>query len=163
MATPREELAARFGDRYDASYGKAMLERSAGALPGIPEYLGMRITDVGPGFAVCEIELRPELMNPVGVAHGAVIASLVDHVLGAAVVAHLEPGTWPATLEFKLSYLAPAREGTLSAWSEVRSISKRTATVEVECTNAGRVVAIALGTIAITPPKAPPAPKPQET
>jgi uncharacterized protein (TIGR00369 family) len=74
-------------------------------------------------------------------------------VLGAAVVSLLEPGTWPATLEFKLSYLAPAREGTLSAWAEVRSISKRTAVVEVECSNAGRIVAIALGTIAITPPK----------
>jgi len=153
MATTREDLAARFGYRYNASYGQAMLERSMGALQGVPAYLGMKITDVGPGFAVCEIELRPELMNPVGVAHGAVVASLVDHVLGAAVVALLEPGTWPATLEFKLSYLAPAREGTLSAWSEVRSISKRTAVVEVECTNAGRTVAIALGTIAITPPK----------
>jgi len=156
MATPRDELAARFGDRYDARYGQAMLERSMGAVPGVPAYLGMKITDVGPGFAVCEIELRPELMNPVGVAHGAVVASLVDHVLGAAVISHLEPGTWPATLEFKLNYLAPAREGTLSAWSEVRSISKRTAVVEVECTNAGRTVAVALGTIAITPPKPPP-------
>jgi uncharacterized protein (TIGR00369 family) len=152
MATSREDLAARFGDRYNAAYGQGMLERGVG-VPGVPEYLGMRITDVGPGFAVCEIELRPELMNPVGVAHGAVVASLVDHVLGGAVIALLEPGTWPATLEFKLSYLAPAREGTLSAWSEVRSISKRTAVVEVECTNAGRIVAIALGTIAITPPK----------
>jgi uncharacterized protein (TIGR00369 family) len=153
VATPKEVLAERFGDRYNAEYGEAMRTRSMGAVPGVPDYLGMRITDVGPGFVVCELPLRPELMNPAGVAHGAVVASLVDHVLGSAVIALLPPGTWPATLEFKLNYLAPAREGTLSAWSEVRSISKRTAVVEVECTNAGRTVAVALGTIALTPPK----------
>ena len=123
-------------------------------LVGIPDYLGMRFTDVGPGWCVCEIDLRPELLNPAGVAHGAVVASIVDHTLGTTVVPLIPSGSWPATLEFKLNYLAPARAGRLAARGEVRSITKRTAVVAVECENDGRTVAVALGTIAITPPRA---------
>lgn len=151
--TSADDLNARFGDRYDVDVGASMVANSRGQMPGIPEFLGLAITEAGPGWLTCELEVRPDLLNPVGVAHGAVVASLIDHVLGATVIPLMEPGSWPATLEFKVNYTAPAREGVLRARGEVRSISKRTGVVEVECTNNGRTVAVALGTIAITPPK----------
>ena len=118
----------------------------------------MHFTDVGPGWCVCELELRPDLLNPAGVAHGAVVASLIDHTLGTTVVPLIPAGSWPATLEFKLNYLAPARDGVLSARGEVRNLTKRTAVVAIECENQGRTVAVALGTIAITPPRTGPSP-----
>jgi 1,4-dihydroxy-2-naphthoyl-CoA hydrolase len=148
-----EELAARFGERFDQRIADGMLARANEHITGLPEYLGMTITSVGPGWCVAELEVRDELLNPFGAAHGAVLASLVDHVLGSAVFPIVPLGTWPATLEFKLNYLAPARVGTLSARAEVVSISSRVAVVSVECTNDGRIVGSALGTIAITPPK----------
>jgi 1,4-dihydroxy-2-naphthoyl-CoA hydrolase len=64
-------------------------------------------------------------------------------------------GSWPATIEFKVNYLAPTREGELLARAEVLSLSSRTAVLRVECANGGRAVATALGTVAIVPPKAP--------
>jgi uncharacterized protein (TIGR00369 family) len=143
-----------FDDRYNESFAATMLEHGQARVTGVPEYLGMRFTEIGPGFLVCELELRPELLNPVGVAHGAVVASMVDHVLGSAVAPLMPAGYWPATLEFKINYLAPAREGTISTRAEVRSMSTRTAVVAVDCTNAGRIIATALGTIAITAPRA---------
>jgi uncharacterized protein (TIGR00369 family) len=148
-----DDLAERYGDRFDPAFAETMRSVGPGHLTGIPEYLGMHLVDVGPGFAVFEIEIHAELLNPAGVAHGAVVASLVDHTLGGTVMPLLPPGSWPATLEYKINYLAPAREGVLAARGEVRGLSKRAATVEVECTNGGRLVAVALGTIAITPPK----------
>ena len=151
--TPDDELVARYGGRFEQRVADGMLTQANERVTGVPEYLGMRITEVGPGWCVCVIELRPELQNPFGAAHGAVVASLVDHVLGSAVFPLVPLGTWPATLEFKLNYLAPAREGDLAARAEVVSISSRTAVVAVECSNAGRIVATALGTIALTPPK----------
>jgi 1,4-dihydroxy-2-naphthoyl-CoA hydrolase len=137
--------------------GQAMLA-DEGSMPliGIPEYLGMQFTDVGPGWCVCEIEVRADLLNPAGVAHGAVVASLIDHTLGTTMFPLIPAGSWPATLEFKVNYLAPAREGTLSARGEVRAITQRTAVVAVECENGGRTVAIAMGTIAIAPPRTEP-------
>jgi uncharacterized protein (TIGR00369 family) len=149
-----DELRDRFGERFNEALGQAMLA-DEGSMPlvGIPDYLGMRFTDVGPGWCVCEIDLRPGLLNPAGVIHGAVVASLVDHTLGTTVVPLIPAGSWPATLEFKLNYLAPAREGRLAARGEVRSLTKRTAVVAIDCENDGRTVAAALGTIAITPPR----------
>jgi uncharacterized protein (TIGR00369 family) len=151
--TPDDDLSARYGDRFEQRIADGMLRQANDHVTGVPDYLGMRMTEVGPGWCVCEIQVRPELLNPFGAAHGAVVASLVDHVLGSAVFPLVPLGTWPATLEFKLNYLAPAREGTLAARAEVVSITSRTAVVSVECTNADRTVATALGTIAITPPK----------
>jgi uncharacterized protein (TIGR00369 family) len=151
--TAVEVLAERFGDRFDQRVADGLRQVGPQHAPGVPDYLGMRITGVGPGWLVCEVELRPELHNPAGVAHGSVVASLVDHVLGCTVIPHA-PGAWPATLEFKLNYLAPAREGTLAARAELVSITTRTAVVAVEVTNGGRAVATALGTVMIVPPKA---------
>jgi len=138
--------------RYDERVAKAMVENDR-AQPGLPEYLGMRIADNGPGWCHVELEVTDDLLNPFGAAHGAVVASIVDHALGSAVFPLVPLGTWPATLEFKVNYLAPARPGLLRARSEVRSISSRTAVVSVECTNGDRVVATALGTIALVPAK----------
>jgi 1,4-dihydroxy-2-naphthoyl-CoA hydrolase len=149
-----DELRSRFGERFNEKTAQAMLANE-GTVPlvGIPDYLGMRFTEVGPGWCVCELELRPDLLNPAGVTHGAVVASLIDHTLGTTVISLIPAGSWPATLEFKLNYLAPARDGLLSARGEVRTITTRTAVVAVECDNQDRTIAVALGTIAITPPR----------
>jgi 1,4-dihydroxy-2-naphthoyl-CoA hydrolase len=154
-----DDLRSRFGERFNEKTAAALLaDEGASPLIGIPDYLRMRFSDVGPGWCVCDVELRPDLMNPAGVAHGAVVASLVDHTLGTTVISLIPAGSWPATLEFKLNYLAPARDGLLRARGEVRSITTRTAVVAVDCENQGRTVAVALGTIAITPPRNGPSP-----
>lgn len=145
-------------DRYDEELAREMLRRSQspeGGDTGLPGYLGIRFTEVEPGRCVAEVDVGEHLLNPFGAAHGAVLASLVDHVLGSAVFPIVPRGTWPATLEFKLNYLAPTRPGVLRATSRVLSLSKKTAVVTVECENDGRLVGTALGTIALTPPKPP--------
>lgn len=151
MATD-DELTVRFGDRFDPDLAAWMLSNGSDG-GGIPGYLGMRFTEVGPGWCTCRIDVTAELLNPVGVAHGAVVASLVDHVLGSSVITLVPRGTWPASLEFKVNYLAPAREGELVARAEVVSLSSRTAVVQITCTSGGRPVATSLGTVALVPPK----------
>ncbi len=147
-----------WADRYDEEIAAAMLRLSRspeGGDSGVPGYLGIRFTEVGPGRCVAELDVGEHLLNPFGAAHGAVLASLVDHVLGSAVFPLVPRGTWPATLEFKINYLAPTRPGTLRATSRVVSLSKKTATVAVDCESNGRLVGTALGTIALAPPKPP--------
>ena len=143
-------------DRFDEEIAAAMVrgwDSPEGGDTGIPEYLGIRFTEVTPGRAVAELEVTEALLNPFGAAHGAVLASLVDHVLGSTVFPVVPRGTWPATLEFKLNYQAPTRPGILRATGRVVSLSKRTAVISVECENDGRLVGTALGTLALTPPK----------
>jgi uncharacterized protein (TIGR00369 family) len=145
-----------WSDRYDDEIAQAMLKLSRapeGGDRGVPGYLGIRFTEVGPGRCVAELDVLEQLLNPFGAAHGAVLASLVDHVLGSAVFPLVPRGTWPATLEFKINYLAPTRPGVLRATARVLSLSKKTATVAVDCESNGRLVGTALGTIALAPPK----------
>ena len=143
-----------FADAYDAELGQVMLTMS-NRVTGVPDYLGIRLVDIGPGWIAAEMAVRPELLNPFGAMHGAALSALVDHVLGSAVFPLVPRGTWPATLEFKLNYLAPVRAGIVRAESRVLALRARTAVVQVDILNEGQLVGTALGTISLNPPKQP--------
>ena len=140
---------------YDAELAELMkgggLDGRGGG--GLPDWLGISFVGVGPGWVEAEIDVRAELLNPFGAAHGAVLASLFDHVLGSAVMPLVPKGTWPASLEFKLNYLAPVREGPLRARAEVVVLRTNTAVVRMEATNNDRFVGAALGTVSLQRPR----------
>ncbi|MGH9829620.1 MAG: PaaI family thioesterase [Blastocatellia bacterium] len=139
-------------DAYDSAVAEAMVTSTP--LTGIPEFLGIHVTDVGPGTMTAELAVRPELLNPFGSAHGGLLAALVDHVLGAVLYPLIPRGAWAATTELKVNFLAPIRDGVLRARSEVISLTKRTAVVRIDATNGGRLVGAAQGTVTISEPKA---------
>lgn len=140
-------------ESYDPALAEMMLSPDFDDGNGLVGYLGLRLVDVGPGTATAEIAVRPELLQAFGAVHGGVVATLVDHALGAAIFPSVPPGTWPATLEFKLNYLAPVRGGVLQATAIALTLRRRTAVVQVDVTNDGKPVAAALGTISLNPPK----------
>ena len=139
-------------ETYDAATASAVLEGSTG-MTGLPAYLGITTVEVGPGTMVAELEVRPELLNPFGTAHGGVLTALVDHVLGSVLYPLIPRGAWAATTEFKVNLLAPVRDGALRARSEVLALTKRTAVVRIDVTNSDRLVGLAQGTVTISPPK----------
>lgn len=139
-------------DTYDPDVA-AMMTDSTGEVGGIPDYLGIRTTQIGPGTMTAELDVRPELLNPFGSAHGGTLAALADHVLGAVLYPLIPRGAWAATTELKLNFLAPIRSGVLQARSEVISLTTRTAVVRIDATNDGRLVGAAQGTVTISAPK----------
>ena len=147
MPTPIEP------DRYDPAAAAAMAELG-NSLEGLPAYLGIRTTRVGPAMMTAELDVRADLLNPFGTLHGGVLAALVDHVLGAVLYPVIEPGRWAATTEFKVNLLAAVREGRLEARSTIVSLTRRTAVVQVEVDNDGRPCALAQGTVLIAEPRA---------
>lgn len=134
--------------RYDPEIAAAMAE-SEQLLTGLPAYLGIRTVEVGPARMVAELDVRPELLNPFGTAHGGVLAGLVDHVLGSVLYPVIERGQWAATTEFKLNLVAAIREGNVRAEAIIVAMSKRTAVVQVEVTNEGKLAGLAQGTVLI--------------
>jgi uncharacterized protein (TIGR00369 family) len=120
---------------------------------GLPDWLGMRTAEVGPGWVVAEVDVREDMLNPFGAAHGGVLAAVVDHVLGSAVFPVVPRGTWPATLELKVNYLAPVRVGLLRARGEVVALRRATAVVRIDAENDGRAVGAALGTVSLQAPR----------
>ena len=149
-------------ERYDEDVARGLVQahERAGGLPG---WLGIRLVDMWPGGLRAEVEVRDELLTPFRNLHGGVLAALVDHVLGTVCYPVMPPGSWAATTEFKLNYLAPVTEGVLSAVSEVISLTKRTAVVRIAVINrAGpggrpdehdRLVCSAQGTVLVMAPK----------
>jgi 1,4-dihydroxy-2-naphthoyl-CoA hydrolase len=141
-------------EHFDEDIAGAM---TAGEGPGygggLPAYLKIRTILVEPGRLVCELPVTEELLNPFGAAHGGVVSALIDHALGAVCFPVMSRGTWPATQEFKLNFLAPARPGPMTAEANIVSISKRTAIVRIDVTNQGRLVCAAQGTVALMPPR----------
>lgn len=140
-------------ESFDPAVAEAMLDPSFNGGDGLTGFLGLRLVEVTAGRAVAELEVRPELLQAFGAVHGGVVAVMVDHVLGSAIFPSVPRGTWPATLEFKLNYLAPVRQGTLRATGEVVALRQRTAVVQVEVTNDGRPVAVAQGTLSLQQPR----------
>ena len=133
---------------YDEGVAKAM-QAGDDRMTGLPAYLGIRTVDVGPCRLVAELDVRPELLNPFGTAHGGVIAGLVDHVLGSVLYPVIERGRWAATTEFKLNLLSAVRGGTLRAEATIVALTRRTAVVQVEVSNDGKPAGLAQGTVLI--------------
>jgi uncharacterized protein (TIGR00369 family) len=139
-------------EHYDAKLGDALAAThdDAGGLTG---YLGMRAVHSGPGELDVEVDVRPELLTPFGNLHGGVLAALCDHVLGTVCYPVIPRGSWAATTEFKLNYLAPVTEGALRAEARIESLTKRTAVVRIRVLNGDRQVCLAQGTVLVMPPR----------
>ena len=73
-------------------------------------HLGIRVVETGPGFGVCALPFREELIgDPVRrVIFGGAIATLIDHASGLAVACAVEELTAIATIDLRVDYLRAA-------------------------------------------------------
>lgn len=98
--------------------------------------LGLRVLERSDGASRVELVVRDEHANTRGIAHGGVIASLMDTAAGAAIV--FQPsidGMGAVTVSLAASYLAPARVGdVLLASARRRSRGRRVVVCDVEVT-----------------------------
>jgi uncharacterized protein (TIGR00369 family) len=116
-------------------------------IPPFNEYLGAELTRRGQGEAEIALRLGPHHLNRRGVAHGGVIASLLDSALGAAVISSIPKEWWCATTSMTMQFIGGAREGRLTASGRVvrRGSSVAFAAGEVR-DERGKIVASATGT-----------------
>ena len=119
---------------------------------GLPGYLGIRFQELTAGRLVATMEVRDELITPMGAIHGGVMAGFVDHTLGCVLYPLMKRGQWAATTEFKLNYLRAVKRGMLTAESTVLAMGRRSAVVRVEVSNDGQLACVAQGTLLISDP-----------
>lgn len=100
MSTYRTESDAAF-----------LNSRSAG---GLPELLGIEVTEVGQGFLLAQLPFHPKLMAPNGFLHAASVVALADTACGYGCLAHLPPSAKGfTTIELKSNHVGTARDGTI--------------------------------------------------
>ncbi len=71
-------------------------------------FLGIETDEVKNGYARCSITIKPEFLNAVERAHGAIIYSLMDQ---AFAVASNSTGNMAVSMHFTISYIAAAMDG----------------------------------------------------
>jgi uncharacterized protein (TIGR00369 family) len=101
-------------------------------MPSIGRLLGMRFDEVESGRVVVSLDARPDFINPLGIVHGGILATLLDTAMGCAVHTTLPAGVSYSTLELKVNYIraVPPDGRALTAEGNVIHSGRRTATAE---------------------------------
>jgi uncharacterized protein (TIGR00369 family) len=129
---------------------EALQAMVAGELPGPPvaQLLGLRLVEVGEGRAVFELDADERLWNPMGTVHGGILCDLADGALGVCWASLLEDGESYTTVELKINFLRPVREGRLRAVGTVTKRGRHIGMTECDVTDEeGRLVAKASATL----------------
>ena len=90
-----------------------------------PKLLGFVLDRVEHGRAVLSVEVGERLLQLQGVMHGGAIASLIDTAVALAIASISEPGDRFTTVEMKVNYLAPIKEGRAVADASLLKAGRR--------------------------------------
>jgi acyl-CoA thioesterase len=126
---------------------QALAQRCADAMYSrdtASQSLGMRIVDVGPGFAVMTMTVRDDMLNGHATCHGGFIFSLADSAFAFACNSrNLVTVAAGCAIEF----LAPARAGdVLTATGRERALGGRSGVYDIDVTNQhGATIAVFRG------------------
>ena len=126
-----------------------LIDRIAVGEAGAPvaKLVGFRLTSVEPGKATFELEAGPQHANPMGTLHGGVLCDVADAAMGIAYASTLGDGESFTTLELKINFLRPFRNGTLTATARVVKAGRTIGLAECDVTDAtGRLIARAMST-----------------
>ncbi|GEM_PF-17927 len=96
-------------------------------LPPFNEFLGTEVECPEPGKAIVTLDLQPHHKNKRGVAHGGVIAAVLDTALGSSVVSSIPKEWWCATIHLSVNFIEGPTGGTLTAEGKVVRRGARTA------------------------------------
>ena len=86
--------------------------------------ISMKIKELEWGTSVLEVELEEKHLQPFGYVHGGAIASVMDAATFWAVFAQVKDGMGLTTVEIKVNFLAPVKEGKLVAKGRCIKIGK---------------------------------------
>ena len=115
--------------------------------PPVAKLIGFNLRSVKPGRAVIDMEAGPQHWNPMGGLHGGILCDLTDAAMGIAYASTLAEGETFATVELKINFLRPVKEGLLIAEGWVVSGGHTLGYTEAEVRDKdGRLVAKASST-----------------
>lgn len=107
------------------------LLNSAG-LGGFNTLLGLRFTSASYDEVCAEVVVRPDLLQPYGLVHGGVYATMIETLASAAAAIHAQArGQTTVGLENSTSFLKGVREGTLHGQALPLTRGRRTHVWEV--------------------------------
>lgn len=80
-----------------------------------PRSVGIELDSIEHGRARLSLEVKQQHLQLAGVMHGGAIATLIDTAVAFAIVGASELGARFTTIEMKVNYLSPIRNGRIVA------------------------------------------------
>ena len=110
---------------------------------------GVRDETAEDGRSRLTLQVTDEHLNRAGTVHGGVLATLVDTAMGAAVRSSTGDDDVPATSQLTITYLRPAKPGTLVVTAEVRKQGEHLTVCEADVEQDGKPLVHAVATFAV--------------
>lgn len=114
--------------------------------------MGISLVHIDSGSSELRLDLEPHHLNPGGIAHGGVLATLLDASIGLALRTKLGMSFDHVTVDLGVHYLAPARSGALIGRGKAVRVGGRVSYGEAELsTPDGTLVAKGSATFLVIP------------
>jgi 1,4-dihydroxy-2-naphthoyl-CoA hydrolase len=115
--------------------------------------LGLEIIEITPELASGRVVVRDEILQPFGVVHGGVYASVAESLASRGTLAGVwSEGSFALGLSNHTSFLRPVSAGTITATARPLHRGRTTWVWDVEMTDeAGKRCAVSRVTIAVRP------------
>jgi len=131
----------------------AALQRSVLEAP-YPKLIGMRLAHIGLDECRIDLDLAERHLQPFGIVHGGVLATLIDTATFWAGYLRLPQGTGLVNVDLKLNYLKPANAGALRAQGRCLRAGRQLSYAEAHVYDAaGDLVAHGTSTLMALPGK----------
>jgi len=112
-----------------------------------PRLLGFGLDILEHGRAVLGVDVTERLLQLQAIMHGGAIASLIDTAVAIAIASISEPGERFTTVELKVNYLSPIKQGRATADARLIKTGRRIIVADCDVSDAdGRLAAKALVT-----------------
>lgn len=136
-------------EEISPNYKKALIDNLKTTVPfwGL---LGMELVDVKKGWAVVKLPFTKKLEQNDGIAHGGAIFSPADASVAIALLGMLAKQETLITIEMKINYIKPVKEGDIIAEAKIIHKGGKTAIGDVDVRNSqGELIAKCLATYMI--------------
>jgi uncharacterized protein (TIGR00369 family) len=117
----------------------ATVRRFMGERIPLHRWLGVEVTELGPGRATLAVPFRAELVGDPDrpALHGGVLSALADAAGGAAVWTQIGPHDRVSTIDLRVDYLRPARLERFEARAVVLRVGNRVGVADVTLVHPG--------------------------
>jgi len=93
------------------------------------KHSGVRLTDVGIGFAKAEMEISPYHLNGLGILHGGAIFTLADIAFAAACNSHGYPAV---AVQVNISFFKAVQGGTMTASATEKHRNRKLSVYQID-------------------------------
>jgi uncharacterized protein (TIGR00369 family) len=97
----------------DPQLETSLRARFAGA--DFSQWMGLKLVGIGDGSSEIHLRLEPHHLNPGGIAHGGVVAAMLDVAAGLAHRTKIGSSANHVTIQLHINYMKPVRLGLVIA------------------------------------------------